>query len=875
MSIPKNFDPSTVESRIYQEWLDRGFFRSTPDEREPYTIVIPPPNVTGVLHMGHVLNNTIQDVLIRKARMEGKNACWVPGTDHASIATEAKVVGQLREEGLTKADITREEFLEKAFEWKEKYAGIILGQLKTLGASCDWDRECFTMEDDLNKSVVKVFVDLFNKGLVYRDLKMINWDPRAKTTLSNEEVVYKEQDSKLFHVKYKLSDSNEFLTIATTRPETILGDTAICVHPDDERYKHLHGKTAIVPIANREVPIIPDDYVDLEFGTGALKVTPAHDPNDYEIGQRHDLEAIDILEADGRLSEKAGHYIGADRFEARKLIIDDIEKLGQLVKVDTINNKVGYSERNPDTVVESRLSLQWFVKMEELSNTALAKVLEGEIKFFPEKFLNTYRHWLENFRDWPISRQLWWGQQIPAWYYGDGQFAVAETAEEALEIARKQSGNDGLQLSDLERDPDVVDTWFSSWLWPISVFDGFTDPGNEEIEYYYPTNVLVTGWDIIFFWVARMVMAGYEFKDERPFNEVYFTGMVRDSQRRKMSKSLGNSPDTLELIGKFGADGVRFGMLASAPAGNDLLFDEKLCDQGRNFTNKIWNVLKLIKSWEVDPKGKNENPWIQEWFENLKNSKLTEIENSFKDYRLSEALMNTYTFIWDDFCSWYLEWVKPEYGSPIDAESYEQTISIFEELLKILHPFMPFVTEEIWHHLRERGVNEYLVVSEYPKADDFDSNWLEQADRAKEIISKIREVRTQNGVKQKDTVEAQYIAGSGEQFDLFETGIFKLGKLEKMDKIEEKPDDPQLQGFVVKGHQFFINTGQEIDVEAERKRLSEEIEYTKGFIASVEKKLSNDRFVNHAPEQVVDKERKKLADGQDKLNALEESLSRL
>lgn len=875
MSIPKNFNPAEAENRLYSKWMEKGYFHSEPDEREAFTIVIPPPNVTGILHMGHILNNTIQDVLIRKARMEGKNACWVPGTDHASIATEAKVVKQLREQGITKADISREEFLEHAYAWSEKYKGIILGQLKRLGASCDWERERFTMDEDLNKSVVKVFVDLFRKGKLYRDLKMVNWDPAAQTTLSNEEVIYKEQDSKLYYVKYKVSDSEEWLTIATTRPETILGDTAICVHPEDERFKHLHGKSAMVPIAGRAIPIIADDYVDMEFGTGALKVTPAHDPNDYEIGNRHNLERIDIFNPDGSLNELAGHYIGKYRFEVRKLIIEDIEKAGQLVKVDTITNKVGYSERNPDTVIESRLSLQWFVDMEFLAKPALENVVKGDIEFFPEKFINTYKHWLENIRDWPISRQLWWGQQIPAWYYGEDGVAVAETEAEALEIARRDSGNPNLSAEDLNRDSDVVDTWFSSWLWPMSVFGGLLDPENEEYQYYYPTAVLVTGWDIIFFWVARMIMAGYAFDGRKPFSEVYFTGMVRDLQRRKMSKSLGNSPDALELMDRFGADGVRFGMLASAPAGNDLLFDEKLCDQGRNFMNKIWNALRLVKSWEVDPNKSPEQAWTADWFSAALNAKIKEYETSVEQYRLSEALMGLYTFIWDDFCSWYLEWVKPAFGEAIDQSTYDQTIQFFESLLKLLHPFMPFITEEIWQHLSDRKEGEDLVVANFPKGGKYDSQWLSQAEVAREVIAKIREFRTKDGVKQIDRLRCLYIPGSGDAFDRFEQGVIKLGGLESFETTTEEPEDKSFQSFVVKGHQFFLFTGVEIDAEAERQKIEEEMKYTQGFIKSVEKKLSNERFVSNAPEAVVEKERKKLADGQEKLKALEESLSRL
>ncbi len=872
MDIPKQYDPKQVEDKWYKHWNDSGFFRSVPDEREPYTIVIPPPNVTGILHMGHMLNNTIQDILIRRARLQGYNACWVPGTDHASIATESKVVRKLRSEGITKADITREEFLGHAFEWKDKYGGIILEQLKKLGASCDWERTRFTMEPKLSDAVVKVFVDLYNKGYLYRDLKMINWDPRALTTLSNEEVIYKEEQSKLFHVKYRIAGTeDEWITIATTRPETILGDTAICVNPNDERYAGFAGKKVIVPLVEREIPVIFDEYVDMEFGTGALKITPAHDPNDHELGQKHKLETIDIMNDDGTLGEAAQWYVGEDRFAARKLIIEDLEKLGQVVKVEDITNKVGYSERNADVVVEPRLSLQWFVDMQKLAGPALDHVLNDDIRFVPDKFKNTYRHWMENIRDWPISRQLWWGQQIPAYYLEDGTVIVAETEEEALAQAKERSGNQNLTMADLTQDEDVVDTWFSSWLWPISVFDGFES--REELDYYYPTSVLVTGWDIIFFWVARMIMAGYEFEKEKPFKAVYFTGMVRDMQRRKMSKSLGNSPDPIELMEKFGADGVRVGMLLSAPAGNDLLFDDKLCEQGRNFSNKIWNALRLVKGWEVED-GANEDDQIAiTWFKNRMDQVITSIEKSYEDFRLSEALMSVYTLIWDDFCSWYLEMIKPEYGKPISSNTLEQTVGIFETLLQVLHPFMPFISEEAWHTLKDRAEGDCLIVSTYPKPAAFDEDLLKRADLAKEVIAKVREIRNRNGLKQSAELEFYAQVEDKKVYNSFAGLIVKLAKIKSFEYVDTEPEGAEQ--FLVKADRFFVVTGVEVDVEAEKAKIEEEIKYTKGFVKSVQGKLSNERFVGGAPAAVVDKERAKLADGEAKLKVLEENLAKL
>ena len=871
MEISTKYNPANVESKWYEHWINRKFFSSIPDEREPFTIVIPPPNVTGVLHMGHILNNTLQDVLIRRARMMGKNACWVPGTDHASIATEAKVVQKLRKEGIKKSDLTRDEFMEHAWEWKEKHGGMILEQLKKLGCSCDWDRTRFTMEPKLSDAVIKVFVDLYKTGHIYRGWKIINWDPKAKTTLSNEEVIYKEELSKLYFVNYQIEGSDEIVTIATTRPESILGDTAVCVNPKDERYAHLQGKNAIVPKVNRAVPFIFDEYVDMEFGTGALKVTPAHDVNDYDLGQKHNLETINIMNDDGTLNETAEFYVGEDRFEARKQIVADLVASGQLIKTEEFTNKVGYSERNHDTVVEPRLSRQWFVDMSKLVVPALENVMNNTIRFHPPKYKNTYRHWMENIRDWPISRQLWWGQRIPAFYYGEDGVVVAETAEEALEIARNESGNSDLSLSDLKQDEDVLDTWFSSWLWPISVFDGFEN--QHELNYYYPTNVLITGWDIIFFWVARMIVAGYEFMDEKPFSDVYFTGMVRDKQGRKMSKSLGNSPEPLDLIRDYGADGVRVGMMLCSPAGGDLLFEEKLCEQGRNFSNKIWNAMRLVKGWEVK-EGKNEaNETAINWFRNRFNHVLDSLNASFDSFRISEALMSCYTLVWDDFCSWYLEMVKPDYQKPVDRFTYDHTVSFLEELMRMLHPFMPFITEEIWHVLRDREEDDCVIVSQWPIGGDVDQQVLQKAEVAKEVISAIRDIRQQNNIKVKEPLKVVVHTDDFVTYEMFKPIISKLAFLDHFKQTREEKNDQH--SFVYKSDQFFVDTGIEVDAEVERTKLQEELNYTEGFLNSVQKKLSNERFVNNAPEAVVENERKKLRDGQAKLRVLAESLAKL
>ncbi|HHJ51457.1 MAG TPA: valine--tRNA ligase [Phaeodactylibacter sp.] len=906
MNLPKRYTPAEVEDKWYAHWLEKNYFHSEPDEREPYTIVIPRPNVTGLLHMGHMLNNTIQDILIRKARKEGKNACWVPGTDHASIATEAKVVKLLREKGLKKSEIGREEFLKYAFEWKEKYGGIILEQLKRLGASCDWQRTRFTMEPSLSRAVIKVFVDQYRKGRLYRGLRMTNWDPVAKTVLSNEEVIYSEEASKLYHVRYRIEGSeDEWITIATTRPETILGDTAVAVHPEDERYAHLKGKRALVPLIGRSVPIIFDTYVEREFGTGALKVTPAHDTNDYEIGQRHQLEVIDVFNEDGTMSEAAQRYIGKDRFEVRELIAEELQRQGHLVKVEDYTNKVGRSERT-HAVVEPRLSLQWFLKMEDFAKMALEAVRKKEVRFFPEHFWNMYYSWLreENVRDWCISRQLWWGQRIPAWYYGEEVF-VAETPEEALQQAREKLGKPDLQIEDLQQEEDVVDTWFSSWLWPITVFDGFER--QDELRYYYPTNALVTGWDIMFFWVARMIMSGYEYSGEllgedwvkehgrMPFRDVFFTGMVRDNKRRKMSKSLGNSPDALELISRYGADSVRFGLLSSTSAGNDIIFDapidpktgkvlneSALCEQGRNFCNKMWNALRLVKSWEVaDEEDDADLLAVQQlavqWLENKFNQLLTKLEGYYSQYRLSDAIMDLYSFIWNDFCSWYLEMIKPFYGKPISAKIYEHTLSLFERMMSVLHPFMPFVTEEIWQQLRERAEGEDCVVSPYPEAGTFDEQLIAQVDSARELVSKIRDQRTSWGLKSKDPIEL-YAQKSPYVEELSSLSGFRqmISKLAHIKSFELTDSDVEgARAFLSGRDKFFAKFEQKTDTEAERAKLEKELSYYRGFVASIEKKLANERFVNNAPAAVVERERAKLADGLKKIQILEESLQGL
>ena len=887
MSISTQYDPTKVEDKWYQYWLDNNFFHATPKTgKEAYTIVIPPPNVTGVLHMGHMLNNTIQDVLIRKARMEGKEACWVPGTDHASIATEAKVVKMLREKGIKKSDLTREEFMKYAWEWKEKYGGIILEQLKKLGASCDWKRTGFTMDDGYYKAVIRQFVDLYKKGYIYRGLRMVNWDCEAQTTISNEEVIYKEDGEKaiLYHVKYQIKDSDEFVTIATQRPETIMGDTAIAVNPNDDRFKHLIGKKALVPFINREIPIIGDDYVELDFGTGCLKVTPAHDPNDYEIGQRHDLEIVDTINLDGTLNEKCeiDNYVGEDRFKVRKMIVKDLKAAEILVKEEEFITKIGRSERT-DSVVEPKLSLQWFIKMKEISRKAHQAVMDDEVQLMPAKFKNTYNHWMENVRDWNISRQLWWGHRIPAYYFGEGEedYVVAETLEEALEEAKKATGNGSLTAENLRQDEDVLDTWASSNIWPIAVFDGFNDAcfdketgkidksKNEELNFFYPTQTLVTAPEILFFWVARMIIAGYEYIGEKPFENVYLTGIVRDKQRRKMSKSLGNSPDPLDLIKQFGADGVRTGMLFSSPAGNDLLFDEKLVEQGRNFSNKIWNAFRLVKGWETTNDTQPEvNKQAINWFENKFNQALAELEDHFSKFRMSDALMTVYKLIWNDFCSWYLEWIKPEYGNPIDQTTHAATIELFEKVLKVLHPFMPFITEELWHELKDRQDGEAIIVSSWPKAEAIQDEAIKEADLLFEITSGVRNIRNSKGISPKESLDLITKASIGSIGD----SLQKLANLSEI-KTEDKPANAF--SFVVGSDEFFIPASENVDVEAEKKKIEEELNYTRGFMKSVEKKLSNERFVNGAPEQVVAMERKKLADAEAKIKTLEESLASL
>lgn len=861
MDLAKVYDPKQTEDKWYQYWLKNNYFHSEPDNREPYTIVIPPPNVTGVLHMGHMLNNTIQDILIRKARMEGKNACWVPGTDHASIATEAKVVQMLREKGIKKSDLSREEFLKHAWEWKEKYGGIILDQLKKLGASCDWQRTRFTMEEPLSDAVTDCFIRLYNKGLIYRGLRMINWDPQAKTTLSNEEVIYHEEKNVLCFVKYQVKGSEDYISVATVRPETIMGDVAVCVNPRDERYKHLLGKTVIVPMIHREAPVIADDYVDMEFGTGALKITPAHDINDYEIGKKFNLPAIDCFNEDGTISEAAQIFIGEDRFKARKLAIEKLKEEGALLKTEDYMNKVGRSERT-NAVVEPRLSLQWFVNMKELSKPALENVVNGNIRLIPDKYINTYKHWMENVHDWCISRQLWWGQRIPAWYDEEGNFVVAKNREEAEKISGKKS---------LRQDEDVVDTWFSSWLWPITVFDGFKDPQNKDFKYYYPTNDLVTAPEILFFWVARMIMAGYEFAGDKPFSNVYLTGIVRDKLGRKMSKSLGNSPDPLELIAKYGADGVRMGMLVCSPAGNDLPFDETLCEQGRNFCNKIWNALRLVKGWHLEQGENEDNKIAVEWIESKLNLTIESVNASLQNFRLSEALMTIYKFIWDDFCSWYLELIKPDYQKPIDSYTHEKTIDLFEQITLLLHPFMPFITEEIWHSLKVRKENDSICISSYPKSGAVNAGLIEQAAFTFEVIANIRDIRSKANKKNTEMVDA-YFTGSGDgPFHAFRHQLIKLARLGKLEHTKEDPSG--MKAFLVKDRKFFVDTGSVANAEEERKKLLDELEYTKGFLASIEKKLSNEKFVSAAPPAVVEGERKKREDAMRKISILEQSLS--
>jgi valyl-tRNA synthetase len=905
MELASKYDPKEVESKWYQYWLDNKLFASKPDGREPYTIVIPPPNVTGVLHMGHMLNNTIQDILVRRARMEGKNALWVPGTDHASIATEAKVVKKLAEQGIKKHDLTRDQFLKHAWEWTDEHGGIILKQLRRLGASCDWDRTAFTMDEKRSESVIKVFVDLYNKGLIYRGLRMVNWDPKALTALSTEEVIYKEEQSHLFHLKYyvdglKTLDNEEALkaegniihkdekgyyaVVATTRPETIMGDTAMCINPKDPKNQWLKGKKVIVPLVNRVIPVIEDRYVDIEFGTGCLKVTPAHDTNDYMLGKTHNLETIDIFNPDGTISDQSPIYVGMDRMDCRKQISKDLQEAGLMEKIEDYINKVGYSERNPDTAIEPRLSMQWFLSMKHFADIALPPVMNDELKFYPAKYKNTYKNWLENIQDWCISRQLWWGHRIPAYYYEDEKFVVAETAEQALELARKESGNANLQLSDLKQDEDALDTWFSSWLWPISLFDGIRNPGNEEIKYYYPTSDLVTGPDIIFFWVARMIMAGYEYIGDMPFKNVYFTGIVRDKLGRKMSKSLGNSPDPIELIEKFGADGVRMGMMLSAPAGNDILFDEALCEQGRNFNNKIWNAFRLVKGWKVgDIEQTEAGKMATQWFEAKLKQTNAEVDDLFKKYRISEALMAVYKLFWDEFSSWYLEMVKPAYvngeAQPIDKATYDKTLEFFEILLKMLHPFMPFITEELWQHLYDRKDGESIMRDSLKLAapTEVDNKIAAQMEDVKQIVSGVRMVRSQKNIAPKDQLELQVVGKSFTEEDLdimtYASCIKKMANLSGIDIVAEK--DATASSFMVGTYEFAVPVGDMIDVEAEIAKMEAQLQHLEGFLAGVKKKLSNERFVANAPEAVVALERKKQSDSEEKIAALKESIAAL
>ena len=895
MEIATKYDPKEVESKWYQYWIDNKLFSSKPDNREPYTIVIPPPNVTGVLHMGHMLNNTIQDILVRRARMEGKNACWVPGTDHASIATEAKVVKRLAEQGIKKHDLSRDEFLKHAWQWTEEHGGIILKQLRRLGASCDWDRTAFTMDEQRSKSVIKVFVDLYNKGLIYRGLRMVNWDPKAQTALSNEEVVYKDEQSKLYHLKYDLADTENigdintlkeegniihqdengfYAVVATTRPETIMGDTAMCINPKDPKNQWLKGKKVIVPLVGRVIPVIEDRYVDIEFGTGCLKVTPAHDTNDYMLGKTHNLETIDIFNADATISEQSPLYVGMDRFDCRKKIAEDLKDAGLMERVEDYNNKVGYSERNPDTAIEPRLSLQWFLKMQHFADIALPPVVNGEMNFYPSKYKTTYKNWLENIQDWCISRQLWWGHRIPAYYYGEEQFVVAETIEEALSLAREKSGNNNLQIADLNQDDDALDTWFSSWLWPISLFDGINNPDNEEINYYYPTSDLVTAPDIIFFWVARMIMAGEEYMGKFPFKNVYFTGIVRDKLGRKMSKSLGNSPDPIELIEKFGADGVRMGMMLSAPAGNDILFDESLCEQGRNFNNKIWNAFRLVKSWQVADIDQPEvNDVACKWFESKLREVNSEVDDLFKKYRISEALMAVYKLFWDEFSSWYLEMVKPAYGSPIDSITFNKTLGFFDTLLKMLHPFMPFITEELWQHISERNEGDSIMKEclKLDKPNDNDAKLIADIENIKLVIGNVRTIRNQKNIPQKEKLELQTIGK--DNYEAYSSVVIKMANLSGITTNAEKTADKAL--FMVGTDEYAVPMGSLIDVAAEIEKQEAQLKHLEGFLAGIKKKLSNEKFVANAPEAVVALERKKQSDSEEKIAALKASLSEL
>ena len=865
MEIASKYNPAEVEGKWYQYWLDNGFFKSKPDGREPYTIVIPPPNVTGVLHMGHMLNNTIQDILVRRARMMGKNACWVPGTDHASIATEAKVVNRLAGQGIKKTDLTRDEFLRHAWEWKEEHGGIILKQLRKLGASCDWDRTAFTMDEKRSESVIKVFVDLYKKGLIYRGVRMVNWDPKALTALSDEEVIYKEEHSKLYYLRYKIVGEEGYAIVATTRPETIMGDTAMCINPNDPKNQHLRGKKVIVPLVGREIPVIEDDYVDIEFGTGCLKVTPAHDVNDYMLGEKYNLPSIDIFNDNGTLSEAAGLYVGMDRFDVRKQIEEDLRNAGLLEKVEAYENKVGFSER-------PKLSMQWFLKMEHLAQIALEPVMNDDIKFYPPKFKNTYRHWMENIKDWCISRQLWWGHRIPAYFLPEGGYVVAETEEKALELAKEKCGNPNLTMSDLRQDEDVLDTWFSSWLWPISLFDGINNPDNEEINYYYPTSDLVTGPDIIFFWVARMIMAGYEYRGKMPFKSVYFTGIVRDKLGRKMSKSLGNSPDPLQLIEQYGADGVRMGLMLAAPAGNDIPFDDALCEQGRNFNNKIWNAFRLVKGWTVDDTiAQPEASAIAvKWFKMQLDKTIAEVDDSFSKYRLSEAMMAVYKLFWDEFSSWYLEMVKPGYQQPIDKATYEATLGFFDALLRLLHPFMPFITEELWQALEPRKEGESLMVAQMPEVTVADSAYLDAFEIVKEIVGGVRTIRLQKNIPNKDALELQIV---GEHNEAFNAVIAKMCNLSSIFKVEEKAAGAV--SFLVRTTEYAVPLGNLINVEEELAKLQEELKYQKGFLTSVMKKLGHENFVSKAPAKVIEMEKKKQADAESKIKSIEESIAAL
>jgi valyl-tRNA synthetase len=875
MDIPSKYNPGLTEDKWYRFWMEKGCFKSEPDDREPYCIVIPPPNVTGVLHMGHMLNNTLQDVLVRRARMLGKNTLWVPGTDHASIATEAKVVGMLKEKGIKKSDLSREQFLEYAWQWKEKHGGIILEQLKKLGASCDWERTRFTMDEMLYDSVIDVFIDLYNKGLIYRGVRMVNWDPRALTALSDEEVIYREVKSKLYYIRYKVEGEEQWVTIATTRPETILGDTAVCVNPNDKRFRHILGKKVLVPLINRPVPIIEDDYVDMEFGTGCLKITPAHDINDYEIGIRHKLDTIDIFNDNGTLSKEAVLYVGEDRFAVREKILIDLENAGNLVKTEDYVNKIGYSERT-DEVIEPKLSLQWFLKMDQMAKPALEAVMSDAVKFYPPKFKNTYKHWMENVRDWCISRQLWWGQRIPAWYLPNREFVVAKTREEAFRLAVDKFDLPGLTPEAIRQDEDVLDTWFSSWLWPISVFDGIRNPNNRDINYYYPTNDLVTAPEILFFWVARMIMAGFEYRNEVPFRNVYLTGIVRDKLGRKMSKSLGNSPDPLELISRYGADGVRTGMLLTSPAGNDLPFDESLCEQGRNFCNKVWNALRLVQGWSVDDAIKQPDyaGISVKWFEARLNEAIVEIDDHFSKYRISDALMAVYKLIWDDYCAWYLEMIKPAYQKPIDPKTLESTIGFFEALMKILHPFMPFITEEIWHVLSDRGESETIMDLPMPQSQSYDKKLLNRFAVEAEVIIAIRKLRAEKNIPNKQSIDLFIRKNNNEIPDLtFDSVVMKLANICEVTYVNDKVKGAA--SFIVGSTEFYIPTGFAVDVSEEVRKLEEEAAYTRGFLETVQKKLSNERFVSGASPSIVEKEKQKQADAESRIKVIEEQIRAL